>query len=158
MRGVASALEVEEGAFALLRASVHASLEDAREPRTATRTTRRRAEIAEAAHVIIAAQPSARWTLLKLARRIGCVLPFTSRTSSAPSLACRSTSISFAPAWAPHSTRCLDSDSGLGAIAVDAGFTHHSHFSAAFRRAFGMTPSDGEVRPRHATSRDYARF
>jgi AraC-like DNA-binding protein len=29
----------------------------------------------------------------------------------------------------------------LTALALDVGFSSHSHFSAAFRRAFGMTPS-----------------
>jgi AraC family transcriptional regulator len=29
----------------------------------------------------------------------------------------------------------------LAALANELGFTHHSHFSAAFRRAFGITPS-----------------
>lgn len=30
----------------------------------------------------------------------------------------------------------------LAALALDLGFSHHSHFSAAFRRAFGCTPSE----------------
>jgi AraC family transcriptional regulator len=29
----------------------------------------------------------------------------------------------------------------LTTLALDVGFSSHSHFSAAFRRAFGMTPS-----------------
>jgi AraC-like DNA-binding protein len=31
--------------------------------------------------------------------------------------------------------------SDLTALAFDLGFSSHSHFSAAFRRAFGCTPS-----------------
>ena len=30
----------------------------------------------------------------------------------------------------------------LSALALDLGFSSHSHFSAAFRRAFGCTPSE----------------
>lgn len=32
--------------------------------------------------------------------------------------------------------------SDLAAVAVDAGFAHHSHFTATFRRYFGLTPSE----------------
>jgi AraC family transcriptional regulator len=31
--------------------------------------------------------------------------------------------------------------SDLSAVALDLGFSSHSHFTAAFRRAFGVTPS-----------------
>ena len=38
-----------------------------------------------------------------------------------------------------------DSAAPLSSIAVDLGFAHHSHFTSAFRRGFGVTPS--ELRP-----------
>jgi len=38
-----------------------------------------------------------------------------------------------------------DSTAPLSRIAVDLGFAHHSHFTSAFRRGFGVTPS--ELRP-----------
>ena len=72
VRGVAGALEVEEGALALLGASVRASAERAPAPQPAGREARRRAELAEAAQLIIASQAADRWTLRALARRIGC--------------------------------------------------------------------------------------
>lgn len=34
-----------------------------------------------------------------------------------------------------------ESDHALSRIAVDLGFTHHSHFTTVFRREFGVTPS-----------------
>ena len=36
----------------------------------------------------------------------------------------------------------------LAALAGSLGFSHHSHFSAAFRRQLGMTPSDARERLR----------
>ncbi|MBI3450679.1 MAG: helix-turn-helix transcriptional regulator [Acidobacteria bacterium] len=49
--------------------------------------------------------------------------------------------------------RLLDPRSDLTSIAFDAGFSSHSHFTAAYRREFGVTPS-GTRRlardPRHA--------
>jgi AraC-like DNA-binding protein len=35
----------------------------------------------------------------------------------------------------------LASSRGLTDIGVDLGFSSHSHFTATFRRAFGVTPS-----------------
>jgi AraC-like DNA-binding protein len=34
----------------------------------------------------------------------------------------------------------LDSNLDLTSIALDAGFTSHSHFTARFREFFGLTP------------------
>jgi AraC family transcriptional regulator len=36
----------------------------------------------------------------------------------------------------------------LSALALDLGFSSHSHFTLSFRRAFGMTPSDARGRAR----------
>jgi AraC-like DNA-binding protein len=36
----------------------------------------------------------------------------------------------------------LDSDSDLTAIALERGFSSHSHFTARFRALFGMTPAE----------------
>jgi AraC family transcriptional regulator len=37
----------------------------------------------------------------------------------------------------------------LSALALDVGFSNHSHFSAAFRRAFGCTPSEFRLTTRN---------
>jgi AraC-like DNA-binding protein len=34
----------------------------------------------------------------------------------------------------------------LTSVALDHGFSSHSHFTAAFRREWGMTPSDWRAR------------
>jgi AraC-like DNA-binding protein len=37
--------------------------------------------------------------------------------------------------------RLLDTDSSILSIALDLGFTSHSHFTAAFQRSFGLSPA-----------------
>jgi AraC-like DNA-binding protein len=46
--------------------------------------------------------------------------------------------------------RVLDTDEGLTKIAIESGFADHSHFTSAFRREYGATPS--QVRARTARS------
>jgi len=41
-----------------------------------------------------------------------------------------------------RSLEWLREGSDILTVAVEAGFSHHSHFTAAFRRAFGVAPSD----------------
>jgi AraC family transcriptional regulator len=38
--------------------------------------------------------------------------------------------------------RLSDTDDSLTSIALSSGFSHSQHFSAAFRQATGMRPSD----------------
>jgi len=154
VRGVASALEVEEDAVALLRASVRASLEGSSEAPAGVPATGRRAEVAEAAQLAIASQPSARWTLGALARRIGCS-PFHLAHVFRDVVGMSIHQYQLRSRLGAALDELLDSRRGLSAIGVDAGFTHHSHFSAAFRSAFGIAPS---VLRREATSRDVARL
>jgi AraC-like DNA-binding protein len=47
----------------------------------------------------------------------------------------------------------LPSASDLTALALSLGFSSHSHFSFAFRRAFGSTPSQFRENTRRATVR-----
>jgi AraC family transcriptional regulator len=152
VRGVASALEVEEGAVELLRESARVLAEQAGEP--VLREPSRRTGIAEAAQLIIASDATTRWTLRTLARRIGCSpfhLAHVFRDAVGVSLHQYQLRVRLGAAL----DEVVDSERGLSAIAVDAGFTHHSHFSAAFRRAFGITPS---ALRRDAASRDVTRL
>jgi AraC-like DNA-binding protein len=151
VRGVASALEVEEGAVALLCASVRASAAHVRESH---RREAARAGIAEAAQLILASRATTRWTLRTLAQLIGCSpfhLAHVFRDTVGVSIHQYQLRVRLGAAL----DEVVDSDRGLSAIAVDAGFTHHSHFSASFRRAFGITPS---ALRRDAASRDVSRL
>jgi AraC-like DNA-binding protein len=118
------------------------------------RATRRRAEVVEATQLIIASQSSARWSLHALARRIGCS-PFHLAHVFRDVVGVSIHQYQMRARLGGALDDLLDSERGLSAIAVDAGFAHHSHFSAAFRRAFGITPS---ALRRDATSRDVARL
>jgi AraC family transcriptional regulator len=152
VRGVTSALEVEEDAVALLRASVGASAEGVRQSRS--RDTARQPDIAEAAQLIVASQATTRWTLRTLAQLIGCSpfhLAHVFRDAVGVSIHQYQLRVRLGAAL----DEVLDSERGLSAIAVDAGFTHHSHFSAASRRAYGITPS---ALRRDAASRDVTRL
>ena len=154
VRGVAGALEVEEGAVALLRESVRVSTGHTAHAPAPERESMRRADIAEAAQLLIASGPAERWTLRLLARRIGCSpfhLAHVFRDTVGVSIHQYQLRVRLGAAL----DEVVDSDRGLSAIAVDAGFTHHSHFSAAFRRAFGVTPS---ALRRDATTRDVRRL
>jgi AraC-like DNA-binding protein len=151
---VASALEVEESATALLRASLRASAERTPERHAHRREARRGADIAEAAQVIIAAQAAERWTLHALGRRIGCS-PFHLAHVFRDVVGVPIHQYQLRTRLSAALADVLDSERGLSAIAVDAGFTHHSHFSAAFRRTFGITPS---ALRRVATSREVTRL
>ena len=37
--------------------------------------------------------------------------------------------------------RLAEGERDIAALAIDIGFAHHSHFSARFRMAFGITPT-----------------
>jgi AraC-like DNA-binding protein len=114
----------------------------------------RGAGLAEAAQLTIASQATSRWTLQALARRIGCSpfhLAHVFRDVVGVSIHQYQLRVRLTAAL----DEVVDSRRGLSAIAVDAGFTHHSHFSASFRRAFGITPS---TLRRDATSSDVSRL
>jgi AraC family transcriptional regulator len=123
-------LEVEETVLGVL----------ARVAATPHRAQRSDAEAAEAAREVIARDPAARLPLRKIARASGL----------SPFQLCRvfrahtGTTLTFYR----HSLRlrlALDSvrdrSVSLMDLALDLGFSSHSHFTAVFRRHFGITPS-----------------
>jgi AraC family transcriptional regulator len=95
----------------------------------------------EQARALLASSPANRWHIAGLARALGCS-PFhlarqfraaTGETISRYVLRLR---------LAVALERLADGERNLAALALELGFTHHSHFSARFRTAFGITPSD----------------
>ena len=140
VRRVASALEVEETAAELLREAVRAAAELPPERRTSGKDAARRVHIAEAAQLIIASRPGVRWTLAALAGQIGCS-PFHLAHVFRDVVGMSIHKYHVRARLAAALDEVLDSDRGLSAIAADAGFAHHSHFSEAFRRTFAVTPS-----------------
>ena len=91
------------------------------------------------ARALLASSPAKRWDLSSLAEALGCS-PFhlarqfraaTGETISRYMLRLR---------LAMALDRLADGERDLAALAVAVGFSHHSHFTARFRTAFGITP------------------
>ena len=132
-RGLATALEAEDSALALVARI-------GRLAAPAAASARRQAEMVEATQVTLAAQPAESWTLGSLAQRV---------YSSPWHLARVFRELAGVPLHRYHLRarlaaalrEVLDTSRELTAIGLDLGFASHSHFTASFRRTFGVTPS-----------------
>ena len=100
----------------------------------------RQAEMVEATRITLAARPGENWSLGELAKRV---------YSSPWHLARVFRERAGLPLHRYHLRarlaaalrEVLDSSRDLTAIGLDLGFASHSHFTASFRRTFGVTPS-----------------
>jgi AraC-like DNA-binding protein len=138
-RRIADPLEVEETALALFSAAFTAGRN--RPARRRSRRTRsNRAEIVRATHATIASRPSEPWSLDALARRVHCS-PFHLAHVFREDVGVSIHQYHLRARLTRALDDILDSTRSLSAIGLDAGFAHHSHFTAAFRRTFGGTPS-----------------
>ncbi|HZW23657.1 helix-turn-helix transcriptional regulator [Noviherbaspirillum sp.] len=140
MRDERDALEIEELCVTLMDASLRTASRCAATPGTRTPTRERRRRQVEAVKEAISLRPAQEWTLDALARHahttpyhlarifreeVGIpVHRYLVRTRLARALS------------AIEST-----GGGLTAIALDTGFTSHSHLTASFRAHFGTTPA-----------------
>jgi AraC family transcriptional regulator len=133
------ALAVEELALGLLEEVLLTAYGGKQPARAGSRHTRRTTEAIEFVRFAIARDPGARHSLPSLAR--ACDLsPFhlcrefhrvTGQTLTAYRMQLR----------LRQSLEQIAAGADLSTVAVDLGFTSHSHFSAAFRRTFGIVPS-----------------
>jgi AraC-like DNA-binding protein len=135
-RGEWDALDVEEQATGLLACALRAARRNIRRASHAPRRSRQIERVKEA----IALQPERKWTLGDLAG-LACLSP------------CHLAHVFRAEVGAPvyqyvlrsrlarALEAVLESDAGLTAIALENGFTSHSHFTARFRALFGLTPA-----------------
>ncbi|MBL8347069.1 MAG: helix-turn-helix transcriptional regulator [Rubrivivax sp.] len=146
-RGPAEVLEVEELGHHLLAGVLRAAR---RHRLGAAGTGSRRAAPADASgrrlrHVrqaveLIAAQPQARWTLDELAGRANISVSHLAHSFRAElGLSVYDHVLRSRLALALDAV--LDSNAGLTDIALAAGFSSHSHFTARFRALFGHTPA-----------------
>jgi AraC-like DNA-binding protein len=154
LRKVASALEAEETAAELVRESARVAVPTVPERRTRRRDATRRMDVARATQVTLAARPSARWTLSMLAARADCS-PFHLAHVFRDVVGMPIHKYLLRARLVAALDHVLDSKRGLSEIGIDFGFAHHSHFSHAFRHAFGVTPS---ALRRHATANDSSRL
>jgi AraC family transcriptional regulator len=132
-QGVASALEAEDSALALLL-----KIGNAEPPATARSS--RQAEMVEATRITLAARPEENWTLGELAQRVYSSPFHLARTFRALA-GMPLHRYQLRARMAAALREVLDSSRELTAIGLDLGFSSHSHFTASFRRTFGATPS-----------------
>jgi AraC family transcriptional regulator len=110
-------------------------------PRTSRSSgaTRARRRLADRVKVLLAGDLSRRWTLAEIAREIGGSPVYLTQVFQ---------QVEGMPLYRYHLrlrlARALDLLAGsedLSALAQDLGFSSHSHFTAAFRQAYGVTPA-----------------
>ena len=154
VRKLAEPLEAEETAAELVRESARVAAPRGAERGVRRRDASRRVDIARSTQVTLAARPSVRWTLAALAARVDCS-PFHLAHVFRDVVGVSIHQYHLRARLVAALDHVLDSERGLSEIGIDLGFTHHSHFSHAFRRAFGVTPS---ALRRFATTNDSARL
>jgi AraC-like DNA-binding protein len=146
-----STLEIEEEVVPLLQ-QVHAEANrrwtreggKGRSPRPATERERRR--IVNDVRQVIAVNFTEDWSLSDLAETSGCSpghLARSFRALTGTSLHEYRNQLRLRAAL----TMLPDFRHNLSMLALELGFANHSHFGEAFRRHFGLTPSDYACRP-----------
>lgn len=110
--------------------------------RTHVRTPgQRQRELAERARTIVTRYGARRCAVTDLARHLGCTVFHLSRTFRhvhGYTLSAYRVEVRLARAIV-HLDR--DPTASLTDVALEAGFSSHSHFTACFRKRFGTTPS-----------------
>lgn len=135
-QGVVEALEAEEEGLRLLAAALSAAR---RRPARRSAGTSRRARYVQRMQEAVWTQPDRTWSLAELAAQ-ACVsashLAHVFRAETGTSVYGYVLRARLARAL----DAVLDSDAALTAIALETGFSSHSHFTARFRAFFGHTP------------------
>jgi AraC family transcriptional regulator len=141
--GRALALRTEEDALELL----HETLRDAcrargLHPRRArAATARARRETVEAAKLVLASRPRDNPSLSALARTVNCSPFHLARLFRAEAgIPVHQYLLRIRMALALE--QLSEDATNLSSLALDLGFSSHSHFTALFRRTFGVSPSD----------------
>ena len=137
-RGALSKLEAEEATLALV-AELAASLNREANPRP--RVTPAAGRRVQEVRALLAADPGADWRLAGVAHAVHCS-PFhlarQFRAVTGETIARYLSRLRLACAL----QRVTAGETALARLAVELGFAHHSHFTARFKAAFGITPSE----------------
>jgi AraC-like DNA-binding protein len=139
--GAAGVLEIETRALELFAAVLGAARPQGRSALDRRpQARRRRREQARATAVTLAARPEAGWSLDALSQRVHAS-PFHLARSFAEELGEPVHQYLLRARLARALDAALDSDEPFTATALRLGFATPSHFTAAFRRFYGITPS-----------------
>jgi AraC-like DNA-binding protein len=157
--GAPSALEAEEEVLAIVRDVVRDGYA-ARRARAAPVTRRAlaaRRDLADAVRVMVATWPDAKLSLTALARAAGCS-PFHLARTFRREVGIPVHQYRLRLRLALALDRLASGEDNLSALALDLGFSSHSHFATLFRRTFGAPPSAfrrtlGAARPREPHTR-----
>jgi len=139
-RGEAAPIEAESLALQLVRRALG--------PRTThlPRSTAGHRRIADRTKIVLAADPARRWTLSELGAEVGHSPVYLTQVFQ---------HVEGLPLYRYHLRlrlaraldRLADCDD-LTALGLDLGFSSHSHFTTAFRRMYGQSPSGFRTRSR----------
>jgi AraC family transcriptional regulator len=137
-KGEADAFETEALGLDLLGLSL-GSMQGAREPVRASAQARRKRAL-ERVKEAVALAPSDKWNVAKLAD-VANLSPFHLCHVFREAVGTSIYDYVMHERLAQTLDAVLDCGDDLTAIALDAGFASHSHFTARFRRFFGCTPA-----------------
>jgi len=136
-------LEIEEVGISLLTTALRNICNAHKNaPRRATAGSLRRIETIKEA---VSLHPERTWTLGKLAKLAG-ISPYHLAHKFREDMGTSVYQYVLRARLAKALGLVLDTDAGLTSIALETGFTSHSHFAARFRALFGLAP--GELRRR----------
>ncbi|HTX56598.1 MAG TPA: AraC family transcriptional regulator [Candidatus Acidoferrales bacterium] len=102
--------------------------------------TAARRRLVDRAKIVLASEPARRWTLAEVAAELSCSPVYLTQTfQKVEGLPLYHYQMRLRLAQALHKLAEYDDLTSLG---LDLGFSSHSHFSAAFRRLYGHSPTE----------------
>src|SRR5207302_4469574 len=141
-RQIAAPMETDETALRLLAATLRAAAASRPAiPGERRRTESRHREIVDATKIVLVSDPAQDWTLSALAKRLA-TSPFHLARMFRRYAGMPLHRYHLLARMAAALDAVIDSSRDLASIGVGLGFSSHSHFTAAFRRSFCVTPSE----------------
>jgi AraC family transcriptional regulator len=141
-RRMAAPLEADETALRLLGATVRdATMRRSAPSGERRRTQSRHRDIVDATKIVLASKPAEDWALSALAKRV-YTSPYHLARMFRRDAGMPLHRYHLLTRMAMALDEVLDSSCDIATVGVGLGFSSHSHFTAVFRRSFGVTPSE----------------
>ncbi len=139
-RGEVTIIEVEEQSLALLARLTARGRNKKPLRATYAHTRRRRQEWSEAVQLILAKHPASDQSLAELGRIVACS-PFHLARSFRAEVGLPIHRYALRQRLLLSLERLVEGEPDLTALALDLGFSSHSHFTSVFQRTFRISPS-----------------